>query len=171
AIVKYDKEKDDDGKNTITDNTTGSTIDRAQAKEIALAHAGLTDVKMSCSLDSENGVRVFKIEFTHNGIEYEYSISAANGTIIKHEQETEDDDDDDDDDVLPSDTYIGKERAQSIALAHAGLITAREIEIELDEEGGSAVYEVSFKKGLVEYDYEIDAQSGEILKSERELDD
>ncbi|MBQ8398958.1 MAG: PepSY domain-containing protein, partial [Clostridia bacterium] len=61
--------------------------------------------------------------------------------------------------------------AQSIALAHAGLITAREIEIELDEEGGSAVYEVSFKKGLVEYDYEIDAQSGEILKSERELDD
>ncbi|MBQ8235166.1 MAG: PepSY domain-containing protein, partial [Clostridia bacterium] len=79
AVLKYDKEKDDDGENNVTDNTTGTVIDRAQAKQIALAHAGLTDARITCSLDSENGVKVYELEFTYGGYEYEYDINAANG--------------------------------------------------------------------------------------------
>ena len=45
------------------------------------------------------------------------------------------------------------------------------MDIELDDEDGTLVYEVEFKSGNMEYDYEIAAASGTILKHEAELDD
>ena len=41
----------------------------------------------------------------------------------------------------------------------------------LDDEDGKLVYEIEFKSGNMEYDYEIDARTGAILKHEAELDD
>ena len=43
--------------------------------------------------------------------------------------------------------------------------------IELDDEDGILVYEVEFKSCNMEYDYEINAATGAILKHETELDD
>ncbi len=68
---------------------------------------------------------------------------------------------------------IGYAKAKSIALNHAGLCEnqAYDMDIELDDEDGTLVYEIEFKSGNMEYDYEIDAASGAILKYETELDD
>mgnify|MGYP000303175193 CR=1 FL=1 len=68
---------------------------------------------------------------------------------------------------------IGYAKAKSIALNHAGLSEnqAYDMDIELDDEDGTLVYEIEFKSGNMEYDYEIDAASGAILKHEAELDD
>ena len=68
---------------------------------------------------------------------------------------------------------IGHGKAKSIALNHAGLREnqAYDMDIELDDEDGTLVYEVEFKSGNMEYNYEIDATSGAILKHETELDD
>ncbi|MBC5715900.1 anti-sigma-I factor RsgI family protein [Flintibacter faecis] len=68
---------------------------------------------------------------------------------------------------------IGYAKAKSIALNHAGLREnqAYDMDIELDDEDGTLVYEIEFKSGNMEYDYEIDAASGAILKHETELDD
>ena len=68
---------------------------------------------------------------------------------------------------------IGHAKAKSIALNHAGLSEneAYDMEIELDDEDGTLVYEVEFKSGNMEYDYEINAATGAILKHETELDD
>ncbi len=68
---------------------------------------------------------------------------------------------------------IGHGKAKSIALNHAGLREnqAYDMDIELDDEDGTLVYEIEFKSGNMEYDYEIDAASGAILKHETELDD
>ena len=68
---------------------------------------------------------------------------------------------------------IGHAKAKSIALNHAGVSEneAYDMEIELDDEDGTLVYEVEFKSGNMEYDYEIDAASGAILKHEAEIDD
>ena len=68
---------------------------------------------------------------------------------------------------------IGYAKAKSIALNHAGLSEnlAFDMDIELDDEDGKLVYEVEFKSGNMEYDYEIDAASGAILKHEAELED
>ena len=48
---------------------------------------------------------------------------------------------------------------------------AYDMDVELDDEDGKLVYEIEFKSGIMEYDYEIDAASGAILKHEAELDD
>ena len=68
---------------------------------------------------------------------------------------------------------IGHAKAKSIALNHAGVSEneAYDMEIELDDEDGTLVYEVEFKSGGMEYSYEIDAASGAIFKHEAEIDD
>ena len=68
---------------------------------------------------------------------------------------------------------IGKDAASAAAMQHAG-ITAQQVydlETELDDEDGMLIYEVEFKSGNLEYDYEIDAVSGNILRYKSELDD
>ena len=68
--------------------------------------------------------------------------------------------------------YIGAEKAKNIALAHASVAEsdARELEVGFDTEDGMIVYEVEFKSAGCEYDYEIDAKTGEILKAEKDID-
>ncbi len=68
---------------------------------------------------------------------------------------------------------IGHAKAKSIALNHAGVSESKayDMEIELDDEDGTLVYEVEFKSGNREYDYEIDAATGAILHHETEIDD
>ena len=68
---------------------------------------------------------------------------------------------------------IGYAKAKSIALNHAGVSEneAYDMDIELDDEDGTLVYEVEFKSGGMEYSYEINAATGAILKHETELDD
>ncbi len=70
------------------------------------------------------------------------------------------------------DSLISASKASSVALSHAGLKKSqvREFECELDNERGVKVYEVSFDYGRYDYDYEIDAVSGKILRSEKERD-
>ena len=68
---------------------------------------------------------------------------------------------------------IGYAKAKSVALNHAGVSEGKayDMDIELDDEDGTLVYEVEFKFGDMEYSYEINAATGAILKHEAELDD
>ena len=43
--------------------------------------------------------------------------------------------------------------------------------VELDYEHGRKVYEITFYKGGFEYEYDIDAESGKVLKFEKDLND
>ena len=43
--------------------------------------------------------------------------------------------------------------------------------VQLDTEDGVRVYEIEFKVGNVEYDYDIDASTGAIVSSSSEIDD
>ncbi len=60
---------------------------------------------------------------------------------------------------------IGKDAALQIALADAALTRDQvaDIDIELERNTGSAWYEIDFESGMTEYEYRIDAYSGEIL--------
>ena len=66
--------------------------------------------------------------------------------------------------------YIGREAAEEIALAHAGVnrSEAAKLKSELEYEGGSLVYEVEFEAAGNEFEYDVDAVSGEIRKVETE---
>ena len=70
-------------------------------------------------------------------------------------------------------SQITLEQAKAIALSHAGVDagTVYDFDGEWDYEHGIAVYELDFKSGGYEYDYEVNAVTGEILKSEKEWDD
>lgn len=67
---------------------------------------------------------------------------------------------------------IGVEQAKTIALQHAGLTAEGVVfsKAKLDREDGRLVYEIEFYvTGKSEYEYEIDASTGEILDADREM--
>ena len=65
---------------------------------------------------------------------------------------------------------IGQDRALEIALGDAGLTRqeVRDVDVDYEREHGAGVYEVSFEKGAAEYEYSIDAKTGEILFREQD---
>ena len=69
--------------------------------------------------------------------------------------------------------YIGTEKALSIALQHAGFTASNILgsEVEMDYENGTMAYEVKFVANGIEYEYDINANTGEILKYDTERDD
>lgn len=60
--------------------------------------------------------------------------------------------------------------AKQAALKHAELDEAQvsDVEIDLDRDNGKLVYEVNFKHGQTEYDYEIDAETGDVISSNKD---
>ncbi len=62
--------------------------------------------------------------------------------------------------------------AKKAALKHAGLSDSqvRDVEIDLDRENGKLVYEIDFKSGDFEYDYTIDADTGEVISHKKSVD-
>ena len=70
---------------------------------------------------------------------------------------------------------ISQEKALKYAYSKAGVSSSdvSNVRCSLDDEDGSWVYEISFRSGRSEYEYEVDAESGEILKQdiEAEADD
>lgn len=104
AVVKKKQEPDDDyitrSQNTnettqpssaVTDKTqqsaqTDDGIGVDRAKEIALEKSGFTADEVTfkkAKLDHDDGNSCYKIEFIHGDTEYEYSIHAVNGSVIK----------------------------------------------------------------------------------------
>lgn len=66
--------------------------------------------------------------------------------------------------------YIGVEQAKAVAMVMAGVSEGSllYIEAELDYEDGRMVYDVEFAAGNTEYEFEIDALNGSVLKQETE---
>ena len=67
---------------------------------------------------------------------------------------------------------ISKTEAEDIALKAAGLTrdqVTRFERTELDRDNRRTVWEVEFNVGATEYDYEVDATTGAVTKSERDL--
>lgn len=66
--------------------------------------------------------------------------------------------------------YIGTEAAQAAAFAHAGVSSSDAVvlEVDYDYEDGCMVYEIEFVVGSVEYEYDIDAATGAVIKYQRE---
>ena len=183
AVLKGEKETDDDAvsKSALSADTKPSAgvIGEAKAKTAALNHAGVSAAAIreyECQLDTEEGVRVYEIEFKGGNYEYNYEINASTGAVLKGEKETDDDAVSKSAlsaDTKPSAGVIGEAKAKTAALNHAGVSAAaiREYECQLDTEEGVRVYEIEFKAGNYEYSYEINASTGTVLMGERELDD
>ena len=150
------------------------------ARTAAEQYAGTTALdSVTAEVDSEldESPAHYEVELHTAWGEFEYLVDAYTGKVFSGQK-----------DLLaavstpnattkptaPSDgADIGHAKAKSIALNHAGLSEnqAYDMDIELDDEDGTLVYEVEFKSGGMEYSYEINAATGAILKHETELDD
>ena len=68
--------------------------------------------------------------------------------------------------------YISREKAMEIALADAGTAesSVRFVRSDLDRDDGRMIYDVEFYDDGTEYDYEIDAYTGDILSKDRDAE-
>ena len=75
----------------ITAAANAAQITEAQAKEIALKHAGVTAQQANFTkmkLDRDFGRTEYELEFFVGNVEYDYEIDAADGTVRKFSRET-----------------------------------------------------------------------------------
>ena len=161
------------------------------AKAVALESAGVAEddaVFSTAGLDKRNGMDYYAVDFTAGGQSYEYDIDAVTGVVIDSSSgggtaETPAAGDDDGTASAPAAaspspsagqttggqaaaTAVTEEQARETALSHAGL-TADQVTFvrsKLDRDDGRLMYDVEFyTSDYKEYDYEIDAATGEIL--------
>ena len=154
-------------------------IDAAQ--EAALSAAGISeaDAEFSVSgLDSKDGTFFYEVSFTSGDKSYSYDIDALTGVVIEEAISPIEDGSAQASSGRPqgggSNGLISREEAESIALSDAGLEAseAARLRSELDRDDGWMIYEVEFygPDGL-EYDYAINAETGEIVASGFDMDD
>ncbi|MFI3251258.1 MAG: PepSY domain-containing protein, partial [Eubacteriales bacterium] len=152
-----------------TTPSTGTLISEAEAKRIALAHAGVSESEVTFAkveLDWDDGIQEYEVEFYVGYNEYDYEINALTGAILSYDRDMETPRP-----TTPSTgTLISEAEAKSIALAHAGVSASevRFLKCELDYDDGISQYEVEFDVGYWEYEYEINAMTGAIIGYDRD---
>lgn len=149
-----------------------------EAKRIALAHAKLAEkdvtfVKVELELEDNNRYE-YDVDFYSGNVEYDYEIDAVSGAILSADRDIENY-------VIPTQpstsaantqsSEISVEKAKQISLSHAGVGSARFKKAKLDYENGIKVYEIEFKVGNLEYEYDINVSNGAIISSSVEIDD
>ena len=170
--------------NTAVDNVsaTGQASEKAYIGKEAALQAALTHAnaplpsRHKTELDYEDGRMVYEIEFFANNGEYDYEIDARTGEVRKWNFEPAPKVQDAQPTPAAPETSgrLTPEEAFMKALVHAGLAQYSVdfgMEWELDEDHGVTVYELEFQYNGTEYEYEIDAATGAVLKYEKEKDD
>lgn len=184
AVLEFEREaKKSTGSNNTTSKPTSSKeyIGKTKALTIALNHADVSKsaiTEYEIELDKDDDRVVYEIEFETREAEYEYEIEAYTGKVLKFESETKDVKKTSKNDVTPLPTkspnsYISETKAKEIVIKHSTVDAGKikELGIELDNDDGRVIYEIEFKVGSTEYEYEVDAITGSILKSEVDIDD
>lgn len=168
-------------------------IGTVAAKQAALKHAKLQDLDAtfySITLEKENGIMVYDIDFSTDAANYEYEINALTGDVEGWKL----------DKLLTADTgkkvaqtvtdaagavtdkiaqagsnlpnVIDETTAEAAALQHAGFTEAEvsRMKCKLELDGLNLEYDVEFTAYGAEYSYEIDAITGQVIGFEKEKD-
>ncbi len=147
------------------------------AKAAALKDAGLSESDVTfkkTELDHSHGTQVYDIEFYTSDTKYDYEIDASNGTVLEKSIEQFQIQTPPTDSAINSsgNDYIGVDRAKEIALNHAQMNESdvQFAKAKLENDDGVVEYEIEFYFGRTEYDYTIDAVSGNIIEYDVEYD-
>lgn len=110
--------------------------------------------------DYDDGIMVYDIEFISNNIKYDYEIDAKTGKIIEKELENKNVS------TSTSENYLSKEKIKEIVFNKTKVKDYYDYEIEFEFKSGKAIYEVEFETKDKEYDLELDALNGNIIRYE-----
>lgn len=170
----------DDGSAATTaaaNSGTGSKyISEEEASSIALAQVdGATEDELRINKDNDDNRNIYEVSILHDGVEYDFEIDAQTGDILSQSSERDDDDDWDDgqNNNQNNSGLISEKKASKIALGQVDGATESDLRIHQDTDDGRTVYEGSIIYNEMEYEFEIDAQSGDIIdwSSESVYDD
>ena len=156
-----------------TEKVSALTLEEAQ--EIALAEV---DGKVTRAVEeTDDGRSYYEFDIIANDQKHELEVDASSGKITKNEI---------DEDYVPSTTdtnnqtannqstnnqttIISNEEAQKIAMDRVGN-NGYLVKCGLDSDDNRQVYEIEIKNGTIEYNIDVDAVSGEIVKYEEDQD-
>ena len=156
----------DDASAADAQQSTASSgaIDEAQARSIALEHAGVaeSDAKFyRVERDSDDGRAVYEVEFYSGNTEYDYEISAETGEILSYDSDIEGW-------AAQSGNAEGSavtlEQARELVLERVPGAAASDVQIEQERDDGRDIYEGEVYYDRTEYEFEIDASTGSFIK-------
>lgn len=147
------------------------TIGMEKAKDIALDDAGFRkeDVSFYKATMNDSNNKLYDVEFEKDNVKYKYEIDARTGQIAgKGDSKT----------AVPEPNASVAENKASISAEQAKQIALRHAKVNADQAGivrvklssDQNVYDVEFYSKDAEYDYQIDAKTGEILKQDRDIE-
>lgn len=125
--------------------------------------------KSRVELEHDDGFLIYNVEFYVGNEEYDYEIDASTGRIMDVDYEIEDD-------FLDSgseDVGISEAEAEKIALEMVPGASSDDLHMKLERDDGRLIYEGDIRYDGMEYEFEINAESGKIIswESESEWDD
>lgn len=154
-----------------------------EAQEIALKE--VSGKVLKAHEDSDDGVSYYDFTIVTDNEKYEVEVDANSGKIIKMEKDDDyvgnhtNDDTNSTNQNNTSNTNgntntntqatITAEQAQQKAMDRIG--GGYLVKCELDHDDGVLKYEIEIKNGNKEYDVDVDANTGEIIKFDEEYDD
>ena len=168
--------------------TAAPTIGADAAAEAALKHSKVSEKDADISsvlLVEQNGMMLYEVCFSTKDNQFEYLLDASTGRVESWRRAAIADTVTEpaiaaSGDLKPAASpeptaspepeknatvLIGEDEAKKLAMGHAN-ITEKDlssIECKLELDGLSLIYDIEMKTKLMEYDYEIDAISGEII--------
>lgn len=157
-----------------TTPATGTDIGSEKAKQIALQNAGLSESQVTfvrVQPDYDDGRKIYDVEFYSGNTEYDYEIDATNGAIREMDHDAEY--------YAPqqqsssTNATITVEQAKAIALERAGVSASDAIftKAKLDYDDGIQKYEIEFRVGRMEYECDVNAQTGTVTDYSADYDD
>ena len=176
TIRSFDSEIEDDyniasapsATRAATSSSSGAAITEAEAKQIALDHAGVSESeteRMRVKLGRDDGVQEYEVNFYVGNREYDYDINAATGAIRSYDSEI-------DDDYVSSTEAAGaavsEDEARATVVARVSGASASDVRLYLERDDGRLVYEGELIYNGTEYEFQIDATTGDVLDWESE---
>ena len=179
---------------------SASYIGVEAARSAALKDAGETEGDFTnATLGERDGTVYYDVEFTAGGAKYEYAVDALTGSIIEAKKEGGESQSSSSQPSSSSSSssqassqsssslnstpkaessqasgttgLITEEEAASIAKEHAQVTDCTMLPVKLDRDDGRQVYDVEFfTADGKEYDYEIDAATGEVLSYDHDAE-
>lgn len=179
---------------------SASYIGVEAARSAALKDAGETEGDFTnATLEERDGTVYYDVEFTAGGAKYEYAVDALTGSIIEAKKEGGESQSSSSQPSSSSSSssqassqsssslnstpkaessqasgttgLITEEEAANIAKEHAQVTDCTMLPVKLDRDDGRQVYDVEFfTADGKEYDYEIDAATGEVLSYDHDAE-
>ena len=151
----------------LSSSSVSASIDESAARELALARVPGGTIGW-IKLDYDDGRARYEGVVIKDQVEYEFEIDANNSQFLKWEEETHGNVSQPS--APSSGDMISEEQARSLALGRAPEGSTL-IKIKLDRDDGRTLYEGELRNGFIEYEFEIDAYSGDFVKWEEDYND